>query len=556
MEQEEKIISTESRTDHAAVNHFMGLTEPTDVDDGASAVAPLDLEGSAPVSNILTTNTMGSNNYEKRPKIFKNLAHEIVTVAVLAMAPALTSLNNGGLLIALPKIGDEFHVHGGTLGWTLSATSLATGAVLLFMGQLADTIGRRRLLLASYIWFTFMSLGGGLVRNPTGFFILRAMQGISGASAVPSAVGIIGAGYMPGKRKNRAMATFSAGAPIGFVIGVIVGGICSEILNWHSILYFYSILYGLTSIIGFVVIPKDAPIPREEFVQKLKSMDYGGIVLAISGLTLFIFSLSQWNNAVGGWGNTYIICCLVIGVVLMVSFVIYEVYIPARPIMPMYLWKNVQFCLTMTVGACGWMLYVGVLAYYATLYFQDLRHASAILTTAYYVPQAIMGILINVFAALVLHKIPGKILLMIAMGGFFASSLLWSFVDLHTSYWALPFPAFLLIVVGLDLAYNICNMHILSQVGKNMQSTAAGIFNTVLQISSAIGLSISTGIVAAKVPDNATPEQTMMGYRAAYQFALAIASLGLLLSFFVRIGVQGGKHQKKEAAEKAARGED
>jgi MFS family permease len=481
---------------------------------------------------------------EKRPEVFRSTGHELVCLVILTMAPVLGSINSGALLIALPDISRKFNVTGGTLSWTLSASSLATGAVLLLFGQLADTLGRRRLLLASYLFFALMAVGSGVCDDFLGFAVLRALQGVSAAASVTAAVGILGSEYLPGRRRNFVMASFSAGAPIGFVIGILAGGICSQVLQWNSVLYFFAIIYAVLTVVGFFVLPSTDPPMSVQFLKtSAGAIDYGGSFLTVAGFTLFVFALSQWDTAPQGWRTPYIIICLVLGIMCIGGFCVYEIYVPKRPLMPMYIWKYPGFPLCMATIVCGWTCFTGVISFYATLYFQEIVDTSPILTTACFIPMAVGGILVNVFAGLFLDKIPGRILLTVAMAGFTSSALLWSFAGLHTIYWAIPFPGLVLVVVGADLAYNVCNLHALSTVDKSLQSTAAGVFNTCLSLATAVGLAAASSVVASQVPNQitATKQELLHGYRAGFWFALGVSGLGLFLSFFLKIGTQGGR---------------
>lgn len=491
----------------------------------------------------------------QRPAVFRSLFHEIMCVIILTFAPALNSVTVGGLTIALTAIGKEFNIDGGVLSWTQSAAALGTASFLLVMGQISDVLGRKRMLTFAYIMFVIFSIIAGFMKSVIPFFIFRALQGVCSATAVTAGAGILGATYKNSRRKNYAMASFGAGAPIGFIAGIVSSGICLEILGWNAVLFFYAIVYAILTVLALLFVPNDPPLERSRIMQKFRTLDYGGGALAVSGLTLFVFSLSQADAAPEGWNTPYMIALLIVGVVLMISFCFYEAYVPNNPLMPMRIWKFPGFALSMGIISCGWVDFTGCLNYYATLYFQDVKGASPILTTAYYVPQAVAGILVNAFAGYTLHRIPGRILIIIAMAGFTGAALLWSFVEPNTLYWALPFPAFILVVIGADLAYNVCNMHALSSVDRSLQSSAAATFNTVLQISTAVGLAASSAIVNSVTPnqDTATPEQLVKGYHAGYYFALAVAALGLVMSFFLNVGTKGA--ETKSDQEDQAKGE-
>jgi MFS family permease len=113
------------------------------------------------------------------------------------------------------------------------------------------------------------------------------MQGLASAGAVPAAVGILGANYGPGRRKNKVFASFSAGNPIGFCFGLVLGGLLTSYVSWRWVIWIISIFQGSTGIASFFLIPKD-----EKRAGPRESLDYFGAFLVVSGLILFCFGLT------------------------------------------------------------------------------------------------------------------------------------------------------------------------------------------------------------------------------------------------------------------------
>jgi MFS family permease len=334
------------------------------------------------------------------------------------------------------------------------------------------------------------------------------------------------------------------------VVGLIAGGICTEIASWRVTLYVFAIIYLAAGIVGYFTLPTDGySLTKQERYQRLKDVDWVGGFLTVAGFTLLVFSLSDWDSSPHGWRTSYIIACLVIGVLAILLFFVYEAYWAKNPMMPMRIWRYPGFALCIGIVVCGWMCFTGDLIFYATLYFQNVQGASAILTAAYFLPQVIVGILVNIAMAFLLHRIAGQTILIVSFLAFVGASILWSFVGVHTLYWALPFPALCIVVIGADAAYNVCNLHVLSTVDHTLQSTAGGVFNTFLQLSTAVGLAISSSVVSATCPDqlNASKHELVVGYRSAFYFAIGVSGLGLLLCFFLRLGKQGAKVNEEQS---------
>ncbi|QNP95988.1 YALIA101S04e02014g1_1 [Yarrowia lipolytica] len=484
-----------------------------------------------------------------RPPIFSSTWKEIICIFLLALSPVLEALTTGALLVALDKIGQSYKIEGGQLSWTLSAFSLGTGSSLLIMAGLADSFGRKKTLIAGYTVFAATSLISGFMKNDVAFDVLRAIQGVATGAAIPASVGILGSIYRkPSKRKNRAMAGFAAGAPLGFVVGLVVGGICGEFIGWQGILFFFAIMYFLAALACVWYVPPDPPMSKPEVIEKLKNLDYGGAALCLAGFTLFVFAMTHADSTEKGWKTPYIIGLFVTGFVLIVLFVLYECYIASNPIMPPHIWKCKGFAVCMACVALGMSTFLGTTQFYITMYFQNIKGTNPILTTAYFVPMVVAGICVNVFAAMTLHLIPGRFLMMLAQAGFFGAALLMALVGVHTSYWAIPFPAEILSVIGADLLYNVSTLLTINSVSEDLQSRAAGIFNTIAMLSAAVALAAASSIASAKVSADEThkvsKETLLDSYHAAFWFSVGTSAAGLVLSFFLNLGTSGGDEGK------------
>ncbi|KAK9476949.1 major facilitator superfamily domain-containing protein [Lipomyces japonicus] len=506
---------------------------------------------------------------EERPLVFRSTTHEVLCIVLLTFAQATNSMNQGALQLALPYISRSFSIQGSQLSWTVTSYSLVAASFLLLMARLSDIIGRKWALNLALLYYAVFALLQGFMKSHIAFDVLRGLQAIGGSVAAPSAMGMLGIIYQPGQRKNHAVAGYAAGAPIGFVSGLVVSGICSQFISWRSILFFLAIVYGILTVLVYFVVPSDEECTRianhiakisgetqlqtvnrdwKKIMKTLKKLDYVGVALSIVGLLLFVFAISDSGGAPQKWKTPYIIALLIIGFVTIVSFVLWETYGAKEPLMPMFIWKFPGFALCMLLVFFGWMTFQGVLMYFSPMYFQNIRHYSIILTVAAICPQVISALLVNVFAAFTMHLIPGRILMMTAMSAFTIASLLWALQPLHASYWAFAFPALCICVIGADLAANVIIQVALSAVPPNLKSTAAGIFNVVMQVGGSIGIAASTAIVTSRIGndiENQSAEILHEGYRSAYWFGLAVSSCGLIGSVFLKVGTQGGKKDVK-----------
>jgi len=270
-------------------------------------------------------------------------------------------------------------------------------------------------------------------------------------------------------------------------------------------------------------------------------------VMTIGGIGMFSAALSLGEDAAQGWKTGYVLALLIVGAALMVGFVFWELYIP-NPLVPMWMWKDSNFALSLAI------LMLGILAFspgsfFIALYFQEIWNMSALQVAVHVLPMAVMGIIVNVFAGMVLHKISNKLLMYAGTVAYTGAFLLLAFNRQSSSYWAFSFPAFVLMVVGADLEFNVANMYVMSSLPPAQQSIAGGIFQTVTRLCMTIGFGVTTALFNAvqKNPQMASFwDRETQPYTATFWFATACSVLSIALVPFLTLTTQGGKATKRD----------
>jgi hypothetical protein len=185
---------------------------------------------------------------------------------------------------------------------------------------------------------------------------------------------------------------------------------------------------------------------------------------------------------------------------------------------------------------------------------QNVLGFSALTVAVHLLPQAIGGILVNIVAGLVLHRVNNKLLTGIGALSYTCSAVLLATMKENSSYWAFIFPSLLLSVIGADLQFNVANvkpalpstlyllkfqMYVMSSLPPGQQSLAGGIFNTVTKVCSAVGLGITASIYNAESAGTAALQTTIRPYNMVFWFCVASAGAGLFFVPFLTIGTQG-----------------
>lgn len=279
------------------------------------------------------------------------------------------------------------------------------------------------MFVGSLFMYSVFALVAGFAKTPIGLDVLCGVLGIFSASAVPPAVGILGVAYgKPSKRKNAAFACFSAGNPLGYVFGTIFGGLAANIFNWRASFWLIAIIFLCFTVIGFFTIPKDFADKEPLNWTAVKRFDLLGTALTIGGIGMFSAALSLGATAEQGWSTSFVIALLVIGIVLLVGFVFWENFYK-YPLVPMGIWKDRNFSLNLAILMLGFMAFTPG-SFFIALYFQDVWHMSPLQVAVHILPMAISGMIVNVIAALILHRVSNKLLMYIATVAYLISFLL------------------------------------------------------------------------------------------------------------------------------------
>ncbi|KAK6343264.1 hypothetical protein TWF730_010860 [Orbilia blumenaviensis] len=523
---------------------------------------------------------------QPRPEIFASTAREVICILTLCSSVATSSLGSGALQVALPQIGKYYNITGGDLTWIIASGTLTAGSFLLLCGSLSDIVGRKRMLFLSYGWFALWNLAAGFAKSHILFDIFRGLAGIGTAGAIPACVGIIGSTYQRGTRKNKAFAVLGGFQPLGYVFGIVTGGIATEFLSWQANVWFLTIVYTAITVLTWFFVPSDRELLEHVRMQELrgnrmsgiqqsqtvvveqpimtllKQVDFIGAFLVTAGFALFVFSLTSASKAASGWTSPEILSCLIIGIALVLSFLGWQWYVGRKdnksgiqPLMPLSIWTYPNLGLVMAIVTLGFINFSGILMFWSTLWFQEINKVTPLITTARYLPQVIGGFIVNAFAAYTLHLIPGKLLLIVGMIAFTGSTLLFALQPANVSYWAMAFPSLCLSVVGADLVYMVSNLFVSESVPNNLKSTAGAVFNTVIALANTIGLGAGAAVansVANRGAHTGESDEAFMvrTFQSAFWFGTAASAIGTILCLFVKVGRQG--HEKPGDIEDSA----
>ena len=427
--------------------------ESTDTPNKAEATA--DFEVVAPGAPMTQGSKKENSNeeYGQRPKWFSSTTVECLFVLTTTFAVGMNSIFGGAIITMTNEIGRDLNMNSAAVTWLWAGQNLAAGSLLLLFGRVSDLFGRKKVLLLSMGFFTVCTLVAGFATNAIYIDVFVGLIGVACAASVPPAIGKLGAVYdRPSYRKNRAFACFSAGYPVGFVLGAFVAGVTTTVASWRASFWVTSVIYAFFTLAAWWTVPPDAEQSVGGFNREtLAQFDFLGAFLAVTGIAFFTASLTLAGDAPNGWRTSYVIALLILGVLMIVGCVYWQ-SIFKHPLMPLSIWKDRNFSLLVSILFLGFYGFSGNL-FWISLVWQRIAGEAPLIVAVKLLPAAIGGILVNITAALIMHRVSNKLLMGVAAASLTAASALWSAISASRSYWALSFPALICSVIGADFQF-------------------------------------------------------------------------------------------------------
>jgi EmrB/QacA subfamily drug resistance transporter len=262
------------------------------------------------------------------------VSNKRLVLAAMVFAVAMTFIDQTIVAIAIPSLQKDLSLSATGSQWIINGYLLALSALFAFGGKLGDVLGRRRMVVIGVIGFAVTSALCGF--TPTGsiagawIITFRVLQGATAALLFPAAVGIVVASF-PLRERGRAMAIFFGISGGLTAIGPAAGGYLTQ-WTWRAIFW----INIPVAIIALVLIW----IAKPDNEQRPTKLDYRGTVLITGAMSLIILGLQQ--SAVWGWSSVATWGCIVIGAILMVAFVLWELRTP-DPLLRLQIFRDRGF---------------------------------------------------------------------------------------------------------------------------------------------------------------------------------------------------------------------
>lgn len=448
-------------------------------------------------------------------------------LALLGFANFIVMMDSAVIQVALPSIKDALGYTEANLQWVMNAFLIVFGGLLLLGGKLSDLFGHRRIFMWGVSILTASSLFAGLAWNEMSLNIGRAIQGLGSAFIAPSALSIVMILFSANKKElGKALAIWGLSGAAGGSLGIVLGGVLTQLLSWRWTLLFYVP-------VGIIVLLL-APKLLQKGMPKTGRIDYAGAIAVTTALVLIIYGIVNVEH--NGWQALSTVFPLGIGIGLFIVFILIQMF-RKEPLVPLSIFKTPNLAagnISLILLSASWF----PLIYFLILYLQQVLKFEPFNAAMGMLPAPIlMAIFMIVIAERVMNKLGMKLTMVIGFIILGIAGLLLSGNTVSGDYWSDVFIALLLAALGNALAYLPATTAAVSEAKSEDSGLASGLYNTTYQVGSAVGLAIMVSI-AAGATASATGELSITlneGYQQAFFWCGMVAFLGaILVLLFVR----------------------
>ncbi len=449
-----------------------------------------------------------------------------LALAVLSAAQLIVILDGTIVTVALPAIQHDLGFSQAGLVWVTNAFLVPFGGLLLFAGRLGDLLGARRIFLSGLVVFTAASVLCGLATGPAMLIGARFVQGAGAALASAVVLGMIAGLFPEPGEQARAFGVFAFTGSAGASIGVVAGGVLTQVASWHWIFLINAPVGVAAALLAVRVLPAGRGTGLAD------GADFAGAALVTTGLMLGVATIVQVPQR--GWDSAYTIGIGTLSVLLLVAFVVRQAT-AARPLLPLGLLRSRRLTaanlVLLTIVATGFTF-----QFLTALYLQNVLGYGPLRTgLAYLSITAAIGVSSLLVSARLAERY-GALRVLLTGLVLFVAGITW-LARLRTdgTYSVDLLPSMVLMGTGFGLAMPQVTTIAMAGAEPRYAGLASGLFTTTQQVGGSLGVAVlgtvaasrADGLVAAGVEPLAAATS---GFRLAFALAAVLLSSGTVLA--------------------------
>jgi EmrB/QacA subfamily drug resistance transporter len=452
-----------------------------------------------------------------------------LALVVICFGQFMVVLDGTIVNVALASIQRDLHFTQADLTWVVNAYLITFGSLLLLAGRAGDLIGRKKVFLGGVALFTAASVLCGLSQDPGALIAARFLQGAGGALSSGVILALIVTGFPKPMERAQAMSVFTFVIAGGGSLGLLAGGLLTQLVSWHWI-FFINLPVGVVTFwLGAVL------IDETEGLGLRHGVDIAGSFLVTAAMVLGVYAIV--TAADFGWASAHTVGFGAAAIALLASFLVLEGRV-SNPIMPLRILR-VRSLIGASVARA--MLATGMFAtfFLGTLYLQHVKGYTAVETGLAFLPWSVsLGVLSLGITANLMGRFGPRRVLIPGMLAIVSSLAVMANTGENASYFPVLLGAYALFGIGAGTSFMPLITIAMSEVPAQDAGLASGIANVTMQISAAIGLAalgtISTGHTASLTAQGLAPSAALTsGYQLSFGIASMCVAAGLLVVLVV-----------------------
>lgn len=404
-------------------------------------------------------------------------AREWAALGVLTLAVVLLAVDGTVLALAVPALTADLAPTATQLLWIGDIYSFFLAGLLVTMGNVADRIGRKKLLLVGSVGFGLSSILAAVSTSPEMLIVARAVLGLSGATLMPSTLSIVRSVFADARQRTRAIAIWSAGATGGAAAGPLVGGALLEHFTWHAVFLINIPVVVVIVVAGAILLPESRNPARSP-------IDVLSAVLSIAAIVPLVYAV---KHAVGDGLDLSVLVTAVVGVGAGVWFVRRQRRL-ATPLIDLSLFRVPAFSGAVVANTLSVFAFSGLLFFFSQ-YLQLVRGFSPFVAGLAELPGTLASIAVIAVIGIILRRLgAGR-----AIGGGLAIAALgFGLIAVAEGVDGYLLLAIALAVIGLGVGVSmtLATDAIVSAAPRARAGAAASISETGYELGVALGIAV------------------------------------------------------------------
>src|SRR5947208_7628208 len=477
------------------------------------------------------TTVTGSNSIQEEPNVTGDFRagdrSRWVALVVLCIGMLMIVLDVTVVNVALPSIQSDLGFSQSSLAWVVNAYLISFGGLLLLAGRFGDIVGRRRVFLAGLGVFTVASLLCGLAQGQELLVGARFVQGVGGAMTSAVILGMIVTMFPEPRERAKAIGVYGFVASAGGSVGLLVGGVLTQSINWHWI-FFVNIPIGIaTAFLATRLLERDRGIGFGD------GADVPGALLITTSLMLGVYTIVK-PAAEHGFASAQALGLGAVSLALLVAFVVRQAR-AANPLIPLRIFRSRNVSGANVVQA---LVVAGMfgLFFMGSLYMQRVLGYDALQIGLAFLPATlIMGTLSVRYSEPLIMRFGARRTLFPGMGLIAVGLLLFTQAPVHGSYVRDILPVMILLGFGIGVCFPALMTLAMSGASQSDAGLASGLVNTSAQVGGALGLAVLATLSTTRsdnlIHDGKTTAAALTGgYHLAFLIGAALVVAAIVVA--------------------------